>query len=62
MRDGNVLYLNGNSDWRNLNRNTVKSNWNRNFVVGFLSQSLHSLVLVAGVCFLSRFKFSYPSA
>jgi len=36
-RDGNVLYLNGNSDWRNLNLNTVKGNWNRNYLFGFLS-------------------------
>ena len=36
-RDGNVLYLNGNSDWRNLNRNTVANRWNRNYLVGFVS-------------------------
>jgi hypothetical protein len=37
VQQGNVLYLNGNSDWRNLNRNTVKDNWNRNYLVGFVS-------------------------
>ena len=37
VRQGNVLYLNGNSNWRNLNRNTVKDNWNRNCLFGFLS-------------------------
>lgn len=40
VQHGNVLYLNGNSDWRNLNRNTIKSNWNRNCLFGFLSKSL----------------------
>ena len=37
VQRGNVLYLNGNSDWRNLNHNSVQSNWNRNCLFGFLS-------------------------
>lgn len=36
-QDGNVLYLNGNSDWRNLNRNTLKNSWDRNYLFGFVS-------------------------
>lgn len=41
VQDGNLLYLNGNSDWRNLNRNTVKSNWNRNYLVGKYTVDTH---------------------
>ncbi|OGH80791.1 MAG: hypothetical protein A3I29_04870 [Candidatus Magasanikbacteria bacterium RIFCSPLOWO2_02_FULL_44_11] len=38
-RDGDVLCLHGDSDWRRLYRGTVASRWGRDFLVGFLSES-----------------------
>lgn len=38
VRHGNVLYLYGPSDWRNLDRDTVQSRWIRNCLFGFLSE------------------------
>ncbi|OGH88357.1 MAG: hypothetical protein A3J93_04875 [Candidatus Magasanikbacteria bacterium RIFOXYC2_FULL_42_28] len=37
-RDGSVLYLYGDSDWRGLYLDTVKGRWRRRFLFGFLSE------------------------
>lgn len=41
-RGGNVLFLYGDSGWRNLDRGTVEGCWDRDYLVGFVSESLDS--------------------
>lgn len=38
VRDGLVLCLVGDSDWRYLRRDTGEGNWGRNYLVGFVSE------------------------